>query len=188
MKLKKVIGKKLKTIRLERGYTIQDLGLQAGVSSNMISRIERGLTIPSVEILVRLAEAFNKSIDFFIEEVETTHEVIFSRPGKRKATVYEDGNKMHTESFTSGLRDPQFSSFFCTVPVGGCSGEQEMHHPGDELIYLLSGLLRVEISAETYLLQEGDSLSFKSHLPHRWENVGEKEAQVIWTLSPFTMI
>lgn len=95
---------------------------------------------------------------------------------------------MHTESFTSGLRDPQFMSFYCSVPKGGRSGQENMYHPGDELIFIIQGKLKVTIAGEIYTLQAGDSLSFKSHLPHRWENVGEIEAKIIWTLSPFTTI
>ncbi|MDT8440956.1 MAG: XRE family transcriptional regulator [Desulfuromonadales bacterium] len=188
MKLKKIVGKKLKTIRLKNGMTIQDLATRSTVSSNMISRIERGLTIPSVEILMKLATVFDKSINYFVEEVSATHEVVFSRPGDRDKTIYDDESNMHTESFTSGLRDPQFMSFRCTVPVGGSSGRKQMHHPGDELIYLLEGRLKVTIAGEVYRLAAGDSLSFKSHLPHCWENVGDSDASIIWTLSPFTII
>lgn len=188
MKLKKIVGKKLKTIRLKSDMTIQDLATASCVSSNMISRIERGLTIPSVEILMKLAAVFDKSINYFVEDVSTTHEVVFSSPGKRDTTVYDDENNMHTESFTSGLRDPQFMSFLCTVPKGGTSGQKNMYHPGDELIVVIEGKLRVIIAGENYLLQAGDSLSFKSHLPHRWDNVGDADAQIIWTLSPFTTI
>ncbi len=188
MRTRKIIGKKLKDIRLKQDLTIQELAERSRVSSNMISRIERGLTTPSVEILMKLAAVFGKSIDYFVEEVSTTWEVVFSGPGQRDKTVYEDERNMLTESFTSGLRDPQFTSFFCTVKKGGSSGVQEMYHPGDELIYVLDGRLRVTIAGETHLLGPGDSLSFKSHLPHRWDNVGDDDARVIWTLSPFTVI
>ena len=188
MKLKKIVGKKLKTIRLNRGMTIQTLAAQSKVSSNMISRVERGLTIPSVEILMKLAAVFDKSINYFIEEVSTTHEIVYSSPGQRDTTVYDDEKNMHTESFTSGLRDPQFMSFLCIVPKGGTSGQKHMYHPGDELIFLLEGLLKVTIAGEEYSLCAGDSLSFKSHLPHRWDNVGNEDARIIWTLSPFTTI
>jgi len=188
MKLKKIVGKKLKAIRLKNDYTIQELAEKSKVSSNMISRIERGLTIPSVDILMKLARVFDKSINYFVEEVTTTHEVVYSSPGRRDRTVYDDEHNMHTESFTSGLRDPQFMSFFCTIPRGGSSGIQKMYHPGDELIYLLDGRMKVVIAGETHVLNPGDSLSFKSHLPHRWDNIGENEARVIWTLSPFTTI
>ena len=188
MKIKKIVGKKLKAIRLKGNMTIQELAEKSQVSSNMISRIERGLTIPSVEILMKLATVFGKSINFFVEEVSTTHEIVFSSPGMRDKTVYDDDANMQTESFTSGLRDPQFTSFFCNVKKGGSSGVQKMYHPGDELIYVLDGLLRVTVAGETHMLRAGDSLSFKSHLPHRWDNIGDDDAKVIWTLSPFTTI
>ncbi len=168
--------------------TIQELAERSKVSSNMISRIERGLTIPSVQILMKIAAVFGKSINYFVEEVSTTHEVVFSSPGKRDKTVYDDERNMHTESFTSGLRDPQFMSFFCDVQKGGTSGDKNMYHPGDELIYVLDGRIRVSIGDEVYILNSGDSLSFKSHLPHRWDNIGDDDAKVIWTLSPFTTI
>lgn len=188
MKIKKIVGKKLKAIRHKTDMTIQELADKSKVSSNMISRIERGLTIPSVEILMKLAGVFDKSINYFVEEVTTTHEVVFSRPGQRDKTVYDDERNMHTESFTSGLRDPQFTSFFCTVEKGGSSGKDNMYHPGDELIYILEGTLRMNIAGEVHILQAGDSLSFKSHLPHRWDNIGPGDAKVIWTLSPFTIL
>lgn len=188
MKLKKIVGRKLKAIRLKQELTIQELAVRSKVSANMISRIERGLTIPSVQILVQLAEVFDKSVNYFVEEVSTTHEVVFTSPGARDTTVYDDELNMHTESFTSGLRDPQFMSFLCTVPKGGSSGRQQMLHPGDELIVVLEGVLQITIAGELYRLRSGDSLSFKSHLPHRWDNVGDGDARVIWTLSPFTVI
>jgi len=188
MKIKKIVGKKLKAIRLKTDMTIQELAEKSRVSSNMISRIERGLTIPSVEILMKLAGVFEKSINYFVEEVSTTHEIVFTSPGDRDKTVYDDESNMHTESFTSGLRDPQFMSFFCTVPKGGTSGIEKMYHPGDELIYLVEGALKVNIAGEEHTLHAGDSLSFKSHLPHRWDNIGKGDAKVIWTLSPFTVI
>jgi transcriptional regulator with XRE-family HTH domain len=188
MKIKKIVGKKLKAIRQKSDMTIQELAERSRVSSNMISRIERGLTIPSVEILMKLAAVFDKSINYFVEEVTTTHEIVFTSPGRRDQTVYDDESNMHTESFTSGLRDPQFMSFFCTIPKGGTSGRANMYHPGDELIFLLEGSLKVIIAGEQHTLRAGDSLSFKSHLPHRWDNVGEGDAKVIWTLSPFTVI
>jgi transcriptional regulator with XRE-family HTH domain len=188
MQIKKIVGKKLKGIRLKHDMTIQVLAEKSQVSSNMISRIERGLTIPSVEILMRLATVFDKSINYFVEDVSTSHEIVHTRPGSRDKTVYDDEHNMHTESFTSGLRDPQFMSFLCTVERGGTSGVKNMYHPGDELIYLIEGRLQVTIVDDVYNLEAGDSLSFKSHLPHRWDNVGESDAKVIWTLSPFTII
>jgi transcriptional regulator with XRE-family HTH domain len=186
--LKKLIGKKLKAIRLKNNLTIQALSRRSQVSSNMVSRIERGLTTPSVEILLRLSAVFDKSINYFVEEVETTHEIVHSRPGQRDHTVFDDGPNLQTESFTSRLRDPQFTSFFCTIQPQGSSGNEDMYHPGDELIFVLEGSLKMVVAGKTYLLRAGDSLAFKSHLPHRWENTSDEKTRVFWTMSPLTAI
>ena len=65
MKIKKIVGKKLKAIRLKNDLTIQELAEKSQVSSNMISRIERGLTIPSVEILMKLAGGVRQEHQLF---------------------------------------------------------------------------------------------------------------------------
>jgi transcriptional regulator with XRE-family HTH domain len=80
--VKKLIGKKLKSTRLKNDMTIQELAERSRVSSNMISRIERGLTIPSVEILMKLADAFGMSINYFVEEAEKGMTVIHTRKGE----------------------------------------------------------------------------------------------------------
>ena len=74
--VKKLIGRKLKSTRLRNDMTIQELAESSGVSSNMISRIERGLTTPSVEIIVKLADAFGMSISYFVEEAEKGSTII----------------------------------------------------------------------------------------------------------------
>ncbi len=188
MQLKNLIGKKLKAIRLKNNLTIQAVSDRAKVSANMISRIERGLTTPSVEILLRLGSVFDKSINYFVEEIETTHEIVYSKPGKRSRSVFDDDSNLQTESFTAGLRDPQFTGLFCVVKPNGSSGDVDMFHPGDELLYVLKGRLKMTIAGETFLVEAGESLSFKSHLPHRWINMSEQETHVMWVLSPLTTI
>ena len=188
MQIRKLVGRKLKSIRLKSDMTIQELSARSKVSANMISRVERGLTIPSIEILMKLGSVFGKSICYFVGELETSHEIVFSRKGEGDRTEYNDSRNLETESFTTGLRDPQFSSFCCTVKKGGHSGDEPMHHPGDEWIYLLEGSLNVSIAGESHVLLPGDSLSFKSHLPHSWKNTGTADARVIWTLSQFPIV
>jgi len=79
--VRKLIGIKLKSIRLQRDLTIQELAASSKVSANMISRIERGLTTPSVDILMKLATAFGKSISYFMEEAEKDSTTVRTRHG-----------------------------------------------------------------------------------------------------------
>jgi len=181
--VKKIIGKKLKATRLKNDLTIQELAKSSGVSSNMISRIERGLTIPSVEILMKLANAFGMSINYFVEDAATGSTVVLTRKGQGQPIFFFE-DKHQIISLSHGLRDPGFSVFFDTLEAGCTSGEGEMVHSGEEFALLMSGRVAFFIEGDEYLLDAGDSLTFKASLPHRWVNLHEGQSVVMWVVSP----
>lgn len=49
----------LQEIRWKKDYSIDQLAKASGVSNAQISRIENGLTMPTIETLCRLAKALN---------------------------------------------------------------------------------------------------------------------------------
>jgi len=53
----------LKKIRLEKGFSQEVLSKKIGVHVTHISRYERGLSIPSIEIVKKISELFELSID-----------------------------------------------------------------------------------------------------------------------------
>lgn len=57
----------LRRARQEAGLTQERLADLVGVSWRSVSRWETGEGAPSVEVLVRIAEATGKRIDYFIE-------------------------------------------------------------------------------------------------------------------------
>jgi transcriptional regulator with XRE-family HTH domain len=183
MIVKKLIGKKLKATRLKNDMTIQELAERSRVSSNMISRIERGLTIPSVEILMKLAAAFGMSINYFVEEAEKGTTVVHTPRGEGEPIFFFE-DKHQITSLTQGLRDPNFAVFYDTLEEGCSSGEGGMVHIGEEFALVLKGRMEFVIEGDHYLLGEGDSLTFKASLPHRWQNLNEGETVVMWVVSP----
>lgn len=181
--VKKLIGKKLKLTRLKNDMTIQELAERSKVSSNMISRIERGLTIPSVDILMKLAEAFGMSISFFVEEAEKGSSVVYTRKGKGEPIFFFE-DKHQITSLTQGIRDPGFAVFYDTLETGCSSGEGGMVHTGEEFALVLKGCMEFFIEGERYFLEEGDSLTFKASQPHRWANLHDGQTLVLWVVSP----
>jgi len=181
--VKKLIGKKLKATRLKNDMTIQELAEASRVSSNMISRIERGLTIPSVEILMKLAGAFGMSINFFVEEAERGSTVVHTRKGQGEPIFFFE-DKHQITSLTQGLRDPGFAVFYDTLEAGCDSGQGGMVHQGEEFALVLQGRMEFVIEGQRYLLEEGDSIVFKASLPHRWVNLHDDQTLVLWVVSP----
>jgi mannose-6-phosphate isomerase-like protein (cupin superfamily) len=149
----------------------------------MISRIERGLTIPSVEILMKLAEALGLSLSYFVEEAEKGNTIVFTPSGEGEPIFFfEDKHKIC--SLTQGLRDPGFSVFIDTLEPHCDSGEGGMVHTGEEFAMVLQGSLDFDIEGEGFNLEEGDSISFKATLPHSWKNNNDRPAKVLWAVSP----
>ncbi|NOQ42290.1 MAG: cupin domain-containing protein [Desulfuromusa sp.] len=181
--VKKLIGRKLKSSRLKRDKTIQNLAEMSRVSSNMISRIERGLTIPSVEILMKLADALGLSLSYFVEEAEKGNNIVFT-PAGQGAPIFFFEDKHQIASLTQGLRDPGFSVFVDTLEPYCDSGEGGMVHTGEEFAMVLDGCLDFVIEGEEFHLDQGDSVSFKASMPHSWRNVNNEQTKVLWIVSP----
>ena len=181
--VKKLIGKKLKATRLRNDMTIQELATSSNVSSNMISRIERGLTTPSVEIIVRLANSFGMSINYFVEEAEKGSTIVHTKKGQGEPIFFFE-DKHQIISLTQGLRDPNFTVFFDTIEPNCGSGDGGMVHSGEEFALVVEGALEFIIDDERFVLEEGDSIVFKASLPHRWRNLHQGKTNVLWVVSP----
>lgn len=61
-RLEVAIGREVRTLRKQRGITVADLGEATGLSAGMLSKIENGLTSPSLTTLQSLAHALGVSI------------------------------------------------------------------------------------------------------------------------------
>lgn len=55
--------KSIKHIRIDRGVSQNFLAEKAGISNNTLSRIELGKVQPSVDTLIKIADALNTSLD-----------------------------------------------------------------------------------------------------------------------------
>ena len=68
MENKESVGKKLRKIREERGFSQRELAQLAGISTNAISLIERDENSPSVATLQNLATALNVKMSYFFDD------------------------------------------------------------------------------------------------------------------------
>jgi transcriptional regulator with XRE-family HTH domain len=64
------INDRIRQLRQERRWTQAELGDKTGVHQKQISAYERGANIPSTEVLIKLAEVFNVSLDYLAFEVK----------------------------------------------------------------------------------------------------------------------
>ena len=64
----KALGLRIRRLRQERGWSQAQLGQKVQVHQKQISGYERGVHVPSTEVLIRMAELFNVSLDYLAFE------------------------------------------------------------------------------------------------------------------------
>ena len=65
--MKKKIGKKLKKLREERGYTQLDVSLYLGTATTTIASWEQGVSSPDIEKAYRLMKYYNLLVEDIFE-------------------------------------------------------------------------------------------------------------------------
>lgn len=63
----KKFGKKIKLARIELDLTQSDLADKIGAMQKSISRYETGLSMPSIETLVKIANVLKREAAYFLE-------------------------------------------------------------------------------------------------------------------------
>ncbi|EMO92552.1 bacteriophage CI repressor protein [Leptospira interrogans str. UI 13372] len=58
------IHSRIKKLRQERGWTQEELANKIGIQQKQVSAYERSVNFPSTEILIKLAEVFDVSLDY----------------------------------------------------------------------------------------------------------------------------
>ena len=66
-----VLGKQIKMLRTIRGWTQEEFGKRLGVSKVTVSSYEHGLRVPNVEMLNKLADLFEVTVDYLLGRDET---------------------------------------------------------------------------------------------------------------------
>lgn len=65
---KKKLGKKIKLSRIELDLNQTELAEKMGAKQKSISRYENGISLPSIETLVKIAKILKKPAGYFLEE------------------------------------------------------------------------------------------------------------------------
>ncbi len=64
----KKLGKKIKIARIELDMNQTELAEKIGAKQKSISRYENGISLPSLDTMVKIAKVLKKPVGFFLEE------------------------------------------------------------------------------------------------------------------------
>ncbi|MBY0338553.1 MAG: cupin domain-containing protein [Acetobacteraceae bacterium] len=173
------IGARLRAIRAAKQMTLLQLAQQTGLSSSMLSLLERGKTAPSIGTLVALGSALGVP----------TSELLGGPPPP--ATPAEPVSRLEDQAVYAApdgvvrrvLRtDPQHGVEIALneYEPGSASAPRPTTHDGYEFGIAIEGVLEVTLNGEVFTLKSGDLVSYRSTDPHRIANRGRRKARALW--------
>ena len=157
----------MRQFRQQLDLTVVEVAQRAGMSRGMLSKIENGMTSPSLATLKSLSQALNVPVTSLFRKYEEQQDAIFvkadrglqiERQGSRAGHQYQllghtVGKGVSVEPYLVTLTEK--SEVF---PL--------FQHAGVEFIYLLEGEVLYRHANKTYHLSAGDSLFFDADAPH----------------------
>ena len=191
-----LIGTRLRQRRIELGMTARELARRVDCSPSLISQVERGRAVPSVSTLWALVTALRISMDRLFDPAQND----LARSEEGATTAADDAptgpvlrryarpritleRGVVWERLTAAAeKDMEFLEVCYPVGQSVPEAEHAIQHTGQEYAVIVEGALSTQIGFEQYVLEEGDSLTFDSAIPHRFWNAGTVPARAIWVI------
>jgi transcriptional regulator with XRE-family HTH domain len=170
--LEAAIGHQVRGLRKKLGMTVNELASLAGLSAGMLSKIENGLTSPSLTTLKSLALALNVPFTALFQRFDEQRDATFVKAG--------EGLKIERRGTRAGHQYALLGhSLHKTVAVEPymitLTHQSEVfplfQHDGQEFLLMVEGRMDYHHGGNTYPMEPGDSLFFDADAPHGPENL-----------------
>ena len=176
-----LIGERLKQLRLQRGLTQEELADRCELSKGFISLVERDLTSPSIATLQDMLLSLGSDLSrFFASHVE--EKIVF---GEEDINVKEDaeGIRGYIRWLVPTAQKNEMEPILVQLGPGG-ETEQQDPHEGEEIGYVLSGSLVIELGQTRVKAKKDESFCYKPNAQHRITNPGKTPCRFIWVSTP----
>jgi transcriptional regulator with XRE-family HTH domain len=167
--LEVAIGRAVRNFRRQKAMTVADLSKQTGLSIGMLSKIENGITSPSLSTLQSLAHALSVPITAFFRRYEEKREVMHVKAGQA-VEMERAGTRAGHQYNLLGHIGANASGVIVEPYMITLTESSDIfptfQHDGIELLYFLEGEVEYRHGDQTFLMQPGDSLFFDADAPH----------------------
>ena len=179
------IGDKIRALRKAKRLGLVRLGEHTGLSSGMLSKIERGQIVPTLPTLLRIALVFGVGLDHFFSEDRERPAFAVVRGAERLRLPEQSGSAAPAyffESLDFRATDRRMDAFLAVFPAGAAASEPH-RHPGAEFVYVLEGTLAIGFDGQEAVLEATDAAYFDSDASHRYQGRGDGPCTAIVVVS-----
>ncbi len=183
--MKYKFGNKLRLIREKKKITLKEVAKKIDLSESLISQIERNKVSPAIDTLLDIAGVLDVDLEYLFSEFKINKNVNLIKRNERKQI---NSNNVLYQQLSKTIEEDEhkhgMEAYYMEIAPGAESGSTEYGHPGKELGVIIEGEGEFTIGTEKYILQNGDSISFNSDVPHLLKNTGTLTLKAYWIITP----
>jgi transcriptional regulator with XRE-family HTH domain len=169
------LGRRVKKLRSDRGWSLDSLAAASGVSRSMLSEIEREKANPTLTVTFRIAQAFGLSLAELVETPGSAPAIQVVRGGDRTQVFRSDKNgQIRTLSPLNFEKEVEF--YEVRLRPHGALRSQPHFEGTREFLTVEKGRVKVESEGDAVELETGDSATYRADVSHAIVNTGSDEA------------
>lgn len=169
----KEIGRVLKRVRFERNLTLDNVSDMTGVSKTMLGQIERGVSVPTVSVLWKIAKGMHISLSALfnedLQEYEAAHITRDMKP------IYDENDQMILYNVFPFNPVNGFEYFYITLLPGVVHTSEAHRDMAEEFVVVTEGTLTLTVGQQTFQLEAPSKISFMGNIKHSYANYGKEK-------------
>lgn len=185
MNLDTQLAKRIRTLRKERGFSLEQLAERSSVSRSMISLIERAETSATAAVLNKLADALGVNLaSLFDEEAAAGAALPLARAAEQQ--VWQDPASGYVRRHLSphGFGSPLELAEVSFPPAGRVVFDNAMRSIiTHQQLWMLEGEMEITLEGQVWLLQPSDCLAMTLGQQIIFHNPGSQPARYLLALT-----
>ncbi len=178
------MSERIKFLRRQLGLSLESLADMSGLTKSYLSKVERGLSMPSITAALKIAGALRVDVAQLFSHTMSQDMVTVVRHDQR-LKIQRGGavNSSELELIAAGVERKRMLPFVVTPRREFGGGPHLSGHGGEEFLFVLKGRVEIAFPDRRELLKSGDAIYFNALVPHRLRSVGSSPALALVVIS-----
>lgn len=154
------LADRLKTLRVERGWSLDELAGRAGVSRATLSRLENAEVSPTASVLGKLCGAYGMTMSRLMRMVEDDFTPLV--PSAAQTLWVDGGTGFRRRSVSPPSQKLAGEVLACELPAATHIAYEHSPRAGlEHHLVMLEGELSVRVDGQSHTLARGDCLRYQ---------------------------
>lgn len=173
------IGKKIKSLRLKNGLTLEELANRTELSKGFLSQLERDKTTTSIQTLLDILDVLGTSPKDFFDDDERSSKIVFNEDD----CFVQESDDFEISWLVPNAQKNEMEPILLTLYPQKESNEV-LPFEGQAFGYVLEGEASLRYGTDEYNLKKGNSFYLDGDKEHSLINKSNKNFLLLWIATP----